>query len=94
MWVTVGIVMLGASACSGSDDSSAAETPPSVLSTERTQQETSGQPRPGDGGLVRTADMIVGGVEITAEIADTPALRERGLMGRDSLPEKHGMLFV
>lgn len=93
MWVTVGIVMLGASACSSSDDS-AAEALPGVLSTERTRQETSGQPRPGDGGLVRTADMIVGGVAITAEIADTPALRERGLMGRDSLPENHGMLFV
>ncbi len=33
-------------------------------------------------------------VAITVEIADTPALRERGLMGRDSLPENHGMLFV
>jgi uncharacterized membrane protein (UPF0127 family) len=38
--------------------------------------------------------MTVSGVAITAEIADTPALRERGLMGRDSLPENHGMLFV
>ena len=36
----------------------------------------------------------MGGVPITVEIADTPALRERGLMYRDSLPRNHGMLFV
>ncbi len=93
MWVTVAVVVLGTSACGSSGDA-AAEAPPSVLSTERNRQETSGQARPGDGGLVRSVDMTVGGVAITAEIADTPALRERGLMGRDSLPENHGMLFV
>ena len=32
--------------------------------------------------------------QITAEVADTPALRTRGLMGRQSLPPNHGMLFV
>jgi uncharacterized membrane protein (UPF0127 family) len=32
--------------------------------------------------------------QITAEVADTPALRTRGLMGRQSLPTNHGMLFV
>lgn len=90
IWVTVGVIALGLSACSSSGDA-AAEAPASVLSTE---QQTSGQPRPGDGGLIRTANMTVSGVAITAEIADTPALRERGLMGRDSLPENHGMLFV
>ncbi|TFG66697.1 MAG: DUF192 domain-containing protein [Gemmatimonadales bacterium] len=89
-WATVGLIALGVSACSSSGDA-AAEAPVSVLSTE---QQTSGQPRPGDGGLIRTVDMTVGGVAITAEIADTPALRERGLMGRESLPENHGMLFV
>ncbi len=86
-------VVLGLPACSSSSDSTA-ETPASVLSTERMQQETVGQPRPGDGGVVRTVNLTVGGVAVTAEIADTPALRERGLMGRDSLPENHGMLFV
>ncbi len=30
----------------------------------------------------------------TAEIAKTPAQRSRGLMGRTSLPQNHGMLFV
>lgn len=29
----------------------------------------------------------------TIELADTPALRSRGLMFRQSLPEEHGMLF-
>ena len=32
--------------------------------------------------------------QITAEVADTPALRTRGLMGRQSLAPNHGMLFV
>jgi uncharacterized protein len=93
LWAAPVFVVLGVSACSGSGDTTA-ETPASVLSTERTQQEPAGQPRPGDGGLVRTVDLTVGGVLVTAEIADTPALRERGLMGRDALPENHGMLFV
>ena len=33
-------------------------------------------------------------VSITVEIADTPEARVRGLMGRWSLPERHGMLFI
>ena len=32
--------------------------------------------------------------QITVEIADTPASRTQGLMGRPSLPNNHGMLFV
>ena len=31
---------------------------------------------------------------VTAEIADTPELRQRGLMHRRSLPADHGMLFI
>ncbi len=46
------------------------------------------------GGSRRTARIQVGGHAVTAEIADTPELRRRGLMHRDSLPEDHGMLFV
>jgi len=34
------------------------------------------------------------GVSIKAEVADTPALRERGLMFREKLPEGTGMLFL
>ncbi|RJE82441.1 DUF192 domain-containing protein [Paracoccus onubensis] len=33
-------------------------------------------------------------VTFRIEIADTPALREKGLMFREQLPEKSGMLFV
>ena len=32
--------------------------------------------------------------QITAEVADTPALRTRGLMGRQSLAPNHGMLCI
>ncbi len=31
---------------------------------------------------------------VSVEIADTPPAREQGLMGRNALPEKTGMLFV
>lgn len=58
-------------------------------------QETTDSPRFGPGGqLIRVVDVSVGGVPISVEIADTPALRETGLMHRDSLPANHGMLFV
>lgn len=36
----------------------------------------------------------VGGVSVRAEIAATPADRERGLMYRSSLPQNEGMLFI
>ena len=32
--------------------------------------------------------------EVTVEIADTREAQEKGLMGRDSMEEDHGMLFV
>jgi uncharacterized membrane protein (UPF0127 family) len=48
-----------------------------------------------DGGgpkvVIETAD---GEEEIAVEIADTPEERARGLMGRESLPEDSGMIFV
>ena len=34
------------------------------------------------------------GTRVTVEIADTPALRARGLMFRDKLPENEGMIFL
>jgi len=59
-----------------------------------TDQQT-GQPDPGAGGqVVRTAQIRIGGVEVTAEIADNQDLRAQGLMNRDSLAANHGMLFV
>lgn len=41
-----------------------------------------------------TLQLTVGGRTVTAEIADSRAEREIGLMYRKSLPDDHGMLFV
>lgn len=49
---------------------------------------------PETGDPVRTSNLTVGSVAVTAEIADTPRLRESGLMNRQCLPENYGMLFV
>jgi uncharacterized membrane protein (UPF0127 family) len=38
--------------------------------------------------------VIFGNDTITAEIADTPQTRNRGLMFREELPEDEGMLFI
>ena len=38
--------------------------------------------------------MAVGSAEVVAEIADTSALRGRGLSGRGSLSEERSILFV
>ena len=92
LWGACLATTLGLGACADSGDAST-DRPASVLSTEQAQ-DAAGQPRPGGAGLIRTVELVVGGVTVTAEIADTPALRERGLLGRDSLPENHGMLFV
>jgi len=89
-----GIIVVAAAASACGQGDAAQESPPSVLTSELADQEASGAPRPGVGGVVRTTKLDVGGIPVTAEIADTPALREHGLMGRDSLPENHGMLFV
>ena len=42
----------------------------------------------------RTGVITVRFFQITVEIADTPAGRTQGLMGRRALPINHGMLFV
>ena len=39
-------------------------------------------------------ELVVGGVNISAEVADDPKERAMGLMGRTSLPKNHGMIFV
>jgi uncharacterized membrane protein (UPF0127 family) len=76
-------VLLGCGEAGGSDSGSAA-----------TDQQA-GQPVPaGAGQVVRTTQIRIGSVEVTAEIADNEELRGRGLMNRDSLAENHGMLFV
>lgn len=41
-----------------------------------------------------TVRLTLGQYTVTAEIADTETLREKGLMNRFPLPENRGMLFV
>ncbi len=43
---------------------------------------------------VHQKDITLGDGAFTADIADTPALREQGLSGRQPLDDAHGMLFV
>ncbi len=43
---------------------------------------------------LRTEKISIAGIVITAEVADTPEARERGLMYRKSMPSNDGMLFV
>jgi uncharacterized membrane protein (UPF0127 family) len=38
--------------------------------------------------------IVVGNERVTAEIAEKPKDRQRGLMFRESMPENHGMLFL
>ena len=47
-----------------------------------------------DRGPVAVIQGAAGAVEVTLEVAATPAERERGLMYRSSLAEGRGMLFV
>lgn len=44
--------------------------------------------------VLPTIPLQVGAEALTAEVADTPALRERGLMERRALRRDHGMVFV
>lgn len=46
------------------------------------------------GQRLPTIPLVVGGQPVTAEVADSDAERELGLMHRDALPDGHGMLFV
>lgn len=42
----------------------------------------------------KTTTLRIGTTTVLAEVVDTPALREKGLGGRTSLPEGRGMWFV
>lgn len=39
-------------------------------------------------------ELVLGGVTVAAEVADSPQERAIGLMGRSSLPVNQGMIFV
>ena len=41
-----------------------------------------------------TVQMRIGSKDFTLEVADSDALRRKGLMRRDSMPKDHGMIFV
>jgi len=43
---------------------------------------------------LRLLDLKIRGVEISAEVADTPATRAQGLMHRKQLAKNRGMLFI
>lgn len=45
-------------------------------------------------GQVVKIEIMVGDFPLRVEIADTPELRNQGLMNRKHLPENQGMLFV
>ena len=42
----------------------------------------------------KSSHILVGGVLLTVELAETANAQEKGLSGRQSLPNDHGMLFV
>jgi uncharacterized membrane protein (UPF0127 family) len=42
----------------------------------------------------KTVRIMVAGVILSVELADTPDDQRRGLSGRDSMPPDHGMLFI
>jgi len=89
--VVVALIAL-AVACGGTAAGDGGATSADAGSSE---QQAPGSPRLGpDGTPIRVERVTVGGVPISVEIADTHALRERGLMNRDSLPADYGMLFV
>ena len=91
--VVVALIACGGAA--GEDGDSGRTGASSSAQGTAMDQEATDSPRFGPGGqLIRVVDVSVGGVPISVEIADTPALRETGLMHRDSLPANHGMLFV
>ncbi len=44
--------------------------------------------------VLQTQELRINQWKLTVEIADTRETQEKGLMGRDSMAEDHGMLFV
>jgi uncharacterized protein len=44
--------------------------------------------------LILSTILQIGPIQLDVEIADTPSLRDKGLMGRSSIAKGSGMLFV
>lgn len=94
-WILFAAVLAAGAGCGPAAGGDGTEEGADRAARSAVQESAAARPRPGtEGGILRTVEVKVGGVPITVEIADTPALRERGLMYRDSLPPNHGMLFV
>jgi uncharacterized membrane protein (UPF0127 family) len=91
-WLT----MVGYPAGSGQPDPSAVAmvTDPAMAAGGAAADATIGDGSPARGGPVTTREIRVGRLTLTVEVADTPAARAHGLMGRTSLPAGTGMLFV
>jgi len=82
-------------ACGGSAGGDGESNASNDAAAGSPDQQTPAAPRLGpDGTPIRVERITVGGIPISVEIADTPGLRELGLMNRDSLPADYGMLFV
>ncbi|MBR3672202.1 MAG: DUF192 domain-containing protein [Spirochaetia bacterium] len=45
-------------------------------------------------GILQTQEIKINQWKLTVEIAETQEAQEKGLMGRESMAEDHGMLFV
>ena len=63
-----------------------------------TRSQTSSDPAPSKSGRFDHANVLIdtseGSVIVDVEIADSDELRERGLMGRTSLADDAGMIFI
>ncbi len=102
-WVPAGLLLTviagSGPACGETGDAEparGADSRPSVTAGEggAGDQESGLRVDAQEGTVTREAEIRVGSSVVTVEIADDPDVRSRGLMGRDSLPEDHGMLFV
>ncbi|MEN8145228.1 MAG: DUF192 domain-containing protein [Gemmatimonadota bacterium] len=81
-------------ASSVSSGSTASVTPAAAVDTPDTGNCPVPKVNPSTGEIVRVVPLTVGPASATAELADSPRLREVGLMHRTCLPADHGMLFV
>lgn len=86
-------LVAGAAGCGGGGDGEAAGTADDAAVRGQDSAAPTPAVRRAASGL-RVTTLRVGGNEVTVEVAESDAERQRGLMGRDSLPEGHGMLFV
>ncbi len=85
-WLGVGLVTLAAACRAGGGGAGEADDPGLEAAAPRGRE--AAKPTPG------SAWVIFGNDTVLAEVASLPDQRQRGLMGRDSVPDGTGMLFV